>query len=59
MLGGCLESLNRVQRDVVTLRMLEELSGEEVAEQLALEPGHVAVLLYRAKKSLAPCLTAH
>ena len=58
LLGGCLDTLNRVQRDVVMLRMLEELSGEEVAAQLALDSGHVAVLLFRAKKSLARCLTA-
>ena len=56
LVRGCLDTLNKVQRDVVTLRMLEELSGEEVAEQHALESSHVAVLLYRAKKKLARCL---
>jgi hypothetical protein len=38
---------------------LEELSGEDVAAQLAQESGHLAVLLVRPKKSLARCLTSH
>lgn len=53
---GCINVLGEVQRNVVTLRMLEEMSGHDVAEQLKLEPGHVAVLLHRAKKELERCL---
>jgi RNA polymerase sigma-70 factor (ECF subfamily) len=45
-----------VQRAVVTLRMLDEVPGADVARQLGVTPGHVAVLLHRAKAALASCL---
>jgi RNA polymerase sigma-70 factor (ECF subfamily) len=57
-LGGCLAELGDVHRRVVTLRVLEELSGEEAARALGLSPGYVAVLLYRARKQLERCMTA-
>ena len=53
---GCMQKLSEVQRHVVTLRMLEEMSGADVAEALALTPGHVAVLLHRAKAELSRCV---
>ena len=53
---GCVTRLGEVQRHVVTLRMLEELSNEEVARTLGIAPGHVAVLLHRAKKNLFECM---
>jgi RNA polymerase sigma-70 factor (ECF subfamily) len=53
----CVARLADVQRAVVTLRMLDELSGSDVAKQLGVTPGHVAVLLHRAKSALAHCLT--
>ncbi|NMO17528.1 sigma-70 family RNA polymerase sigma factor [Pyxidicoccus fallax] len=55
-LHGCVSRLNEVQRHVVTLRMLEELSGAEVAQALSLTPGNVAVLLHRAKAELQRCV---
>ena len=55
---GCMHTLSEVQRHVVTLRMLEEASGGEAAARLGLEPGHVAVLLHRAKKELQRCMAA-
>jgi len=55
-LQGCVGRLDEVQRRVVTLRMLEEASGAEVAELLSLSPGHVAVLLHRAKQDLLRCM---
>lgn len=57
-LSGCLANLAEVPRAVVTLRMLEELPGEDVARLLGLTPGHVAVLLHRAKANLLACMTA-
>ncbi len=57
-LAGCLSQLGEAQRRVVTLRVLEEASGEDVAKMLGLTAGHVAVLLHRAKKDLASCMTA-
>lgn len=53
----CLDELDDARRRVVTLRMLEELGGAEVARTLGLTPGHVAVLLYRAKRDLLRCMT--
>lgn len=58
LLLGCVNLLGRVQRAVVTLRMLQGLGGDEVASELNLQPGHVRVLLYRAKSELRQCLTA-
>ncbi|MEO8876391.1 MAG: sigma-70 family RNA polymerase sigma factor [Polyangiaceae bacterium] len=56
-LKQCVEELCAVQKAVVTLRMLEELPGEDVAAALGISRGHVAVLLHRAKISLHTCMT--
>ena len=56
-LAGCVGQLEDIQRAVVTLRMLDELPGQDVARLLGLKPGHVAVLLHRAKASLYTCMT--
>jgi RNA polymerase sigma-70 factor, ECF subfamily len=53
---GCVSQLAEVQRLVVTMRVLEELSPEEVARTLDLTPGHVGVLLHRAKRALIDCI---
>jgi len=55
---GCVQRLAEVQRHVVTLRMLEELSSADVARALGLTTNHVAVLLHRAKSDLRRCLSA-
>jgi RNA polymerase sigma-70 factor (ECF subfamily) len=57
-LRGCVEELGDAQKTVVTLRMLDEVSGGDVARTLGISPGHVAVLLHRAKASLLSCMTA-
>jgi RNA polymerase sigma-70 factor (ECF subfamily) len=56
-LAGCLRTLAEVPRTVVTLRMLDEVAGEDVARILGITPGHVAVLLHRAKANLLACMT--
>lgn len=56
-LQGCVAGLAELQRAVVTLRMLEELDGDDVAATLGITPGHVAVLLHRAKANLATCMS--
>jgi RNA polymerase sigma-70 factor (ECF subfamily) len=53
---GCVDRLAELQRRVVTLRMLDEVSGLEAARALQLQPGRVAVLLHRARKALEACL---
>lgn len=55
-LRRCVGTLSEQQRAVVTLRMLEELSGEEVAKALGITAPHVAVLLHRAKTNLRGCM---
>lgn len=53
---GCLEALGKVQCAVVSLRMLDEVAGEDVAAMLGRPPSHVAVLLHRAKQDLKSCM---
>jgi RNA polymerase sigma-70 factor (ECF subfamily) len=48
--------LGELQRKIVSLRMLDEVPGEDVATMLGLSAGHVAVLLHRAKASLRTCM---
>jgi RNA polymerase sigma-70 factor (ECF subfamily) len=57
-LVGCIAELGDAHRHVVTLRVLEELSGDEAARALGVTPGHVAVLLHRARKELERCMIA-
>jgi len=57
-LMGCVSKLSDIQQRVVRLRMLEELSGDDVARELGVRPDHVATLLYRAKKELFRCVTS-
>jgi RNA polymerase sigma-70 factor (ECF subfamily) len=52
----CVQQLAEVQRHVVTLRMVDEMSGAETAAMLGLTPGYVAVALHRAKSELRRCL---
>jgi RNA polymerase sigma-70 factor (ECF subfamily) len=53
---GCVSQLAELQRLVVTMRVLEELSPEEVASTLGLKPNHVGVLLHRAKRAVIECM---
>jgi RNA polymerase sigma-70 factor, ECF subfamily len=55
-LAGCMADLGDIHRSVVTLRILEELSGDEAASELGLTPNHVGVLLHRARKQLEQCM---
>jgi len=57
-LVGCFAKLGDAHRHVITLRVLEELSGEEAAQALGVSAGHVAVLLHRARKQLEACMSA-
>ncbi|HET6148727.1 MAG TPA: sigma-70 family RNA polymerase sigma factor [Polyangia bacterium] len=57
-LARCVGELGEAQRAVVNLRMLDEVPGEDVARMLGIAPGHVAVLLHRAKGNLATCMAA-
>lgn len=54
----CVAELREVERAVVSLRLLEERSGEDVAEALGLSRAHVDVLVHRAKATLRVCMRA-
>ncbi len=55
-LRACVDRLCDTQRAVVTLRLLEERPGEDVAAALGIRRGHVDVLLHRATGSLRACM---
>ena len=55
-LRACVASLGAGQERVVMLRLLDELSGDEVAQALGTTPGNVAVMLHRARARLQACL---
>lgn len=55
-LRACVDRLCDTQRAVVTLRMLEERDGEDVASALGITRGYVDVLMHRARSSLAACM---
>ncbi len=56
-LRACVEELCAIQKAVVTLRLLEEQPGDDVATALGISAGYVAVLLHRAKRELRACMT--
>jgi RNA polymerase sigma-70 factor (ECF subfamily) len=56
-LRACVDRLCETQKAVVTLRLLEERRGDDVAEALGITRAHVDVLLHRAKASLRVCMT--
>ena len=55
-LHTCVAELREVERAVITLRLLEERSGEDVAAALGLSRGYVDVLVHRAKLTLRACM---
>lgn len=55
-LQACVAQLCSVQRAVIMLRLLDERSGEDVADELGLTRAHVDVLVHRAKSSLRVCM---
>jgi len=58
-LRACVDRLCDTQKAVVTLRLLEEQRGDDVATALGITRGHVDVLLHRAKVSLRACMLEH
>lgn len=57
-LRTCVAELREVERAVISLRLLEERSGEDVAALLGLSRSHVDVLVHRAKATLRVCMAA-
>jgi RNA polymerase sigma factor (sigma-70 family) len=57
-LNLCAQRLPEVQKTILNLTVLQGASGRDVAEALQLSPGHVRVLLHRARDSLRACTCA-
>jgi len=55
-MSACVAELAESARRVVILRLLDELSGDEVAAELGTTTGNVAVMLHRAKEKLRACM---
>lgn len=55
-LRACVVELCEIQRAVVTLRLLDEQPGEDVAGALGISRGYVDVLTHRAKAALRACM---
>jgi RNA polymerase sigma factor (sigma-70 family) len=52
---GCLSLMNRLPRAVILMSALDERPHQEVAELLGISPGHVRVLLHRARMHVRAC----
>jgi RNA polymerase sigma-70 factor (ECF subfamily) len=57
-MSTCVSELGEGAQRIVMLRLLDELSGDEVAAELGTTPGNVAVMLHRAREKLRACLVA-
>jgi RNA polymerase sigma-70 factor, ECF subfamily len=53
---GCVGKLAEIQRAVIMLRVIEEVSSGAAAQQLGLTKSYLAVLLHRAKAALQACM---
>lgn len=52
---GCLRRMSRLHRAAVLLSALDEQPGEDVAASLGVSPGHLRVLLHRARAHVRAC----
>lgn len=52
---GCLRGMSRLHRAAVLLSTLDEQPGEDVAASLGVSPGHLRVLLHRARAHVRAC----
>ncbi|MDX6770760.1 MAG: sigma-70 family RNA polymerase sigma factor [Elusimicrobiota bacterium] len=55
-LRACLDALTPAAARAFTLREMEGVEHHEAAEAIGVAPGHLAVLLYRARMRLRRCL---
>ena len=58
-LNNCIEDLPPRQAMAFVLREMEQLSTEEICQNLDVEPSNLSVLLYRARAKLSDCLTGY
>jgi RNA polymerase sigma-70 factor (TIGR02943 family) len=55
-LNDCLTGLSEKQRNVFTLREIEDISSDLICKELDITPSNLWVLLHRARLRLASCL---
>lgn len=53
---ACIEKLKEPAKQAFTLKMVEEVSTEEICKELDIEPNYLWVLLHRARGQLKSCL---
>ena len=58
-LHKCIDGLPPRQSMAFVLRELEQLSTEEICQNLDVDPSNLSVLLYRARNKLAECLSGY
>ncbi len=54
--SSCLAKLDKRMNLAFTMKELEDLSTEEICQELGVEPTYLWVILYRARNSLKACL---
>lgn len=52
---GCILDMERMQRAVIELSLIDELPGESIAESLGISHGYVRVLMHRARAKFRTC----
>lgn len=57
--GRCLSKLPGRLAQAFSLREIDDLASREICETLAVTPGHLSVLLHRARLGLWRCLSAN
>jgi len=55
VMRGCIVHMDRLQRAVIELSLVDDLSGEDIAKTVGISPGYVRVLLHRARAKMRTC----
>jgi RNA polymerase sigma factor (sigma-70 family) len=53
--NGCIKLIANLQRAVIMLSLVDDLSHDETGKLLGLSPGYVRVLLHRAREHVHSC----
>jgi RNA polymerase sigma-70 factor (ECF subfamily) len=53
--NGCIKAMANLQRAVIMLSLVDDLSHDETGKALGLSPGYVRVLLHRAREHVRSC----
>ena len=53
--NGCIQRMAQLQRAVIMLSLVDDLSHDETAKLLGVSAGYVRVLLHRAREHVRAC----